>query len=181
MVGAGIAFVLYQGYRVTSSALSGWTIAPQSQIENPKTGTAAVAALEAVDQRKINRLAARASEIYERFAAEGQLPAQQVDDRWRVPDTVAEEIPPAPSFPLPSEPLPSTEVYVEALPPVEGTGSSSPVPVPTISQDERPTEEEQPQEISGDSLPQSGIGLTLGVVLAGAMTGGIMVRKKTKK
>jgi len=66
--GAAIALVLYQTYKVGSPVVTAWLVAPQSQIAAEHPGTAR--ANTEVSEYKFNRLAAKAQEIYKRFAAE---------------------------------------------------------------------------------------------------------------
>lgn len=66
--GAVIALLLYQGYKMGAPVVTAWLVVPQSQIIADHPGT--VRANQAVGVRDYNRLAAKANEIYKSFAEE---------------------------------------------------------------------------------------------------------------
>jgi len=66
--GATVALLLYQGYEIGAPVVTAWLIVPQSQIDADHPG--AVRANREISEYEFNRLAAKAKEIYQRFAAE---------------------------------------------------------------------------------------------------------------
>ncbi|MDD4287043.1 MAG: hypothetical protein PHO20_00570 [Candidatus Peribacteraceae bacterium] len=66
--GAAVALLLYQGYEIGAPVVTAWLIVPQSQIDADHPG--AVRANREISEYEFNRLAAKAKEIYQRFAAE---------------------------------------------------------------------------------------------------------------
>lgn len=181
--GALVALMLYQAYKISAPIVTAWVVAPQSQINADYPGSVRVN--REVDEYQFSRIAAKAKEIYGRFAAE---PAPQAS---RTPEGI-EVTQPAPavssataqvdlndlmaassvssvSSVLPEETLPVTTTMAESetLPPVGYDEASS----------ARARAESQLQaRLAGEQLPSSGIGTA--IAASAAFGAALLLRRK---
>ncbi len=174
--GAAIALLLYQAYKISAPVITAWLVAPQSQIAAEHPGSVRVN--DEIGEYQFNRIAARAKEIYERFAAE---PGPQVA-------VTSEGIEVA--QPLTSSSSSIAYVDINAVMPQEvDEAASSAASVEMVSSSSEKIEaadaassmrarsETQMQaKLAGGNLPSSGIGTTL--VAAAAFGAAILTRQK---
>ncbi|MFH0851835.1 MAG: hypothetical protein V1876_03745 [Candidatus Peregrinibacteria bacterium] len=189
--GAAVALLLYQGYTIGAPVVTAWLVAPQSQIDANHPG--AVRANREVSDYEFNRLAARAKEIYQRFAAESGPQAEISRTGIEVTQPLA-----ASSSSIAHVDLADlvAQSSVSSLP---SSGQASSFPIPISSEASSSSVSSLPAEtavadaassarahaeaqlqarLAGKKLPNSGIGATLAAALAfGAAT---ILRKKRR-
>lgn len=184
--GAAIALLLYQGYKIGAPVVTAWLVVPQSQIAAEHPGSVRVDGV--VSDYEYNRLAAKAKEIYQRFAAE-QGP-QAAISRQGIEVTQPLEASSSSIARVDLEDL-VAQASVESSSSVSSAASSmeasssvssvSPAVAETQSADAassaRSRAETQLQaKLAGKNLPSSGIGTTLAAAMA--LGAAVILRRK---
>jgi|GEM_PF-2043113 len=194
--GAAIALVIYQGYSITAPVLTAWLVAPQSQIAAEHPG--AVRVNQDVDEYTYNRVAARAQEIYQRFAAEPGPQAAVLPEGIEVTQPAQEVASSVPFVDSAQEPeassVPEQEVVAPVVKEPTETASSSAetevitekeTVVPAVQEEADAAESARVQvaqarasKLAGKNLPQSGVGTAVAVIMALGATAVVRRRKR---
>ncbi|MDD5041099.1 MAG: hypothetical protein PHX87_00245 [Candidatus Peribacteraceae bacterium] len=174
--GAAVALLLYQGYKIGAPVVTAWLVAPQSQISADHPG--AVRANREVSEYEFNRLAAKAKEIYKKFAAEPGPQAEISRTGIEVTQPAAAQSSSIAHVDLAdlvavqqssASSIVSSAVSLAASSGVSFSSVSSIVaePVAVAASSARARAEIQAQsKLAGTKLPNSGIGTTLAAALA---------------
>lgn len=174
--GAAVALLLYQAYSVSAPAITAWLMVPQSQIDAKHPGDVRVNG--ETDAYTYDRIAAKAEEIYRRFAAEPAPRAAVFPQGIEVTQPLPQR---SSASALSTEQTEEGAAVREqiAAPPPEGSSSSQdfappPVPLP-------PPQTQTPivASLAGSELPQSGVGTAAAAIMALGATA--MARKRRAK
>jgi len=191
--GAAIALVIYQGYSFTAPVLTAWLVAPQSQIAAKHPGEAS--ANQKLDDYTQNRVAARAQEIYQRFAADPAPQATVLPGGIEVTQPLAQQA----SSGAVGEATVQSSVSSEGT--LAGASSSASTVEPEASSSSSVFSEEAPlpvpeetaiaasssrsiaavqrtAKLAGKRLPQSGVGTALAAIMALGATAVVRRRKQ---
>lgn len=153
LAGAGVALLLYGGYSTVAPHLTAWVVAPQAYIDARQPG--GVRTNSQVSDYEYSRFVARSQAIYRQF---GAAPAQASASSQTAVAAI-----PAPPPPVAAGTGTATQVRVrERMERIQA-------PAPVVMPPER-----------ADQLPGSGIGVWLGIALAGLGAAGLMVRRRMK-
>lgn len=180
--GAAIALVLYQTYKVGSPVVTAWLVAPQSQIAAEHPGT--VRANTEVSEYKFNRMAAKAQEIYKRFAAEPGPQAEISRTGIEVTQPIAASSSSIAHVDLAdltaqsssSSLAASSSASSEAALSSASSAAVEPVVADAASSARARAETQLQTKLAGKNLPSSGIGISL--VAAVAFGAAAALRKK---
>lgn len=196
VLGAGVALLLYEGYSVASPVLTAWVVAPQSQIRAEHPG--AVRVNEQVGEYSFNRMAARAKEIYQRFAAEqapkAAITRQGIEVTQPLPTSSSSSIAFVDITGLPSSSSSmssssetvsssseaSEEVQIVAVTSTEGYASSASSRATSLSSDGSRAVLAQTEKLAGKKLPSSGLTTTLAAAIAFGAAAGLRRKKRSR-
>lgn len=196
VLGAVVALLLYEAYSVTSPVITAWVVAPQSQINAQHPGQVRVN--EQVGEYSFNRMAARAKEIYQRFAAEQGPQAAVMPKGIEVTQSLPEQgassiafiaitgLSSSSSVSSSSEAVSSSseaseEAQIVAAISTEGYASSASSRATVARSVEIDVSVAQAEKLAGKNLPSSGLGTTLAAALALGAAAGLQRKKKRSK